>query len=90
MTDADLKGKLERYLKKAEPLFAGVTVAVPERPDLEGISREFEGMAFGYYSDAKHFYERGEYVNALAALEYAEGWLDAGKRLGVFKDKSLG
>ena len=88
MTDADVKGKLEAYFKKAEPLFAGVAVAVPERPDFARISREFEEMAFGYYSDAKHFYERGEYVNALAALEHAEGWLDAGKRLGVFREKT--
>ncbi|MBM3309121.1 MAG: DUF357 domain-containing protein, partial [Candidatus Altiarchaeales archaeon] len=42
-------------------------------------------MALGYYNDAKHFHKKGEYANALAALEYAEGWLDAGKRLGVFQ-----
>ena len=42
-------------------------------------------MAEGYYSDALHFNEGGEFANALAALEYAEGWLDAGKRMGLFK-----
>ena len=34
---------------------------------------------------ADKMYEKGEYANALASLEYAEGWLDAGKRLGIFK-----
>jgi hypothetical protein len=87
MTDTDVKKKLELYFRKAEPLFAGVSVSVPDKPDLKRISKEFKEMAFGYYSDAKHFYENGEYVNALAALEYAEGWLDAGKRLGVFKER---
>jgi hypothetical protein len=81
----DVKRKLEAYLKKAEPLFSGVKATVPENPDFERISKEFAEMAFGYYNDAKHFYEKGEYVNALAALEYAEGWLDAGRILGVFK-----
>ncbi|MFH1834754.1 MAG: DUF357 domain-containing protein [Methanobacteriota archaeon] len=82
-----VKGKVEEYLAKAEPLFQGVEVTVPENPDLEKIAKEFEEMAFSYLSDAKHFFEDGNYVNSLAALEYAEGWLDAGKRLGVFKEK---
>ena len=40
-------------------------------------------MAMSYYKDAQHFYEKGEYANALAALEYAEGWMDAGKEMGL-------
>jgi len=28
-----------------------------------------------------------EYINSLSALEYAEGWLDAGKSIGIFKIK---
>ncbi len=82
-----VKGKVEEYLAKAKPLFEGVEVTVPEKPDLESIAHEFKEMAFGYLSDAKHFFEDGNYVNSLAALEYAEGWLDAGKMLGVFKEK---
>lgn len=41
-------------------------------------------MAKRYFSDAKHFEEKGDYVNAFAALNYAHGWLDAGARLGLF------
>ena len=37
-----------------------------------------------YYSDALHFKDKGDIVNAFAALSYAHGWLDAGARLGLF------
>lgn len=81
----DLKLKVEEYLKKAKPLFEELTIRLPETFDLNKASYEFHEMAISYYKDAIHFYENGNYVNALAALEYAEGWMDAGKRLGVFK-----
>ncbi len=80
----DLKAKVEKYLQKAEPLFEKLDIRLPEDINLEQISEEFYDMATCYYKDAIHFYENGNYVNALAALEYAEGWMDAGKRLGIF------
>lgn len=49
-------------------------------------------MAKRYYSDAKFFRDKGDYVNAFACLNYAHGWLDAGARLGLFdvgKDSRL-
>jgi len=81
----EIKQKIDDYLKKAEPLFRDIEIQIPSDIDIEKISVEFKQMAMAYYNDAKHFYEVGEYANALAALEYAEGWLDAGKRLGIFK-----
>ena len=44
-------------------------------------------MVSNYLSDAKHFEEKGDLVNAFAALNYAHGWLDAGVRLDVFNVK---
>ncbi len=41
-------------------------------------------MAQRYFSDAKHFEQKGDIVTAFAALNYAHGWLDAGARLGFF------
>lgn len=41
-------------------------------------------VAKRYFSDAKHFQEKGDMVTAFAALNYAHGWLDAGARLGLF------
>ncbi len=41
-------------------------------------------MARRYFEDAKHFKDKGDWVTAFAALNYAHGWLDAGARLGLF------
>ena len=45
---------------------------------------DFLDMAQRYYSDAQHFFEKGDVVTAFAALNYAHGWLDAGARIGLF------
>ena len=50
-------------------------------------ANDFLDMAQRYYSDAKHFYDKGEWVLAISALNYAHGWLDAGARSGLFKVK---
>ena len=37
-----------------------------------------------YFSDALHFKDKGDFVNAFAALNYAHGWLDCCARVGIF------
>ncbi|OYT42086.1 MAG: hypothetical protein B6U86_00985 [Candidatus Altiarchaeales archaeon ex4484_43] len=82
----ELRSRLEKYLKNAKALFENLETQIPESINrIDEIAPEFHQMAISYYRDAIHFYENGEYINALAALEYAEGWLDAGKRLGILK-----
>jgi len=83
----EIKERVEHYIAKAKPLFEKLEVITkkPEDIDWEYLVKEFQDMTLRYWKDALYFYERGEYVNALAALEYAEGWLDAGKRIGIFK-----
>ena len=85
--ESKIKSKVEKYLKNAEGMFENLEIEVPKEINLEKVSKEFMEMALSYYKDAKHFYSKKEYENALAALEYAEGWLDAGKMLGIFKKK---
>ncbi len=51
----------------------------------ENHAKEIIDMVSNYLSDAKHFEEKGDLVNAFAALNYAHGWLDAGVRLDVFE-----
>ncbi len=48
-------------------------------------AKDFFNMISCYYSDAGHFREKGEYVLAYGALNYAHGWLDAGARSKIFK-----
>ena len=50
----------------------------------EDHAKEIIEMVENYLSDSKHFEEKGDYVDAFAALNYAHGWLDSGVRLDVF------
>lgn len=57
----------------------------------ESEAKEIVDMVTNYLSDARHFEEKGDWVNAFAALNYAHGWLDCGVRLSVFdvRDRDL-
>ena len=64
----------------------GKALRLVEIKDKEnGKAKEFLGMAKNYFSDAKHFREKGDLLTALAAVSYSHAWLDAGARLGLFK-----
>ena len=51
-------------------------------------AKEIIEMVSNYLSDAQHFEEKDDLVNAFAAINYAHGWLDAGVRLDIFKTKN--
>lgn len=59
-------------------------IAPPEKSHLRKVAEDFLAMARAYHSDASHFRERGELAKALANVNYAHGWLDAGARAGLF------
>jgi len=88
--DERLDAKLEKYFKKAKPLFEDLELGDTEGFEPKAAGRKIMEMALSYYKDAVHFNSKGEHVNALAALEYAEGWLDAGRYTGLIKDKNSG
>lgn len=50
----------------------------------ESEGKEIIEMVENYVSDARHFEDEGDWVNAFAALNYAHGWLDSGVRLKIF------
>ena len=54
-------------------------------------AKEIFLMVECYLSDALHFRDKRDYVNAYGALNYAHGWLDCGARLKIFdvKDDKL-
>lgn len=84
--------KLKDYLEKTRKGLEIAKIAVPERSYLYRLAEDFLRMANAYYSDALHFYQQGDFVNAFACVNYAHGWLDAGARLGLFdvaKDERL-
>jgi hypothetical protein len=83
------KEKLEKYFE-----VTGKAIAkAKDSSDKSGLKcrEDFLDMISRYYSDAKHFYSKNDYVNAFAALNYAHGWLDAGARIKIFDvhDSSL-
>jgi uncharacterized protein len=47
-------------------------------------AKEIIEMVSNYVSDAQHFFDKDDWVNAFAALNYAHGWIDSGVRLKVF------
>ena len=77
------KEKVEKYISITKEAIAKAeksknrTSLVEEREDCLDMIRR-------YFSDALHFKDKGDLVNAFAALNYAHGWLDACARVGIF------
>ena len=83
------KEKIEKYFDLTSRALASVEQNIISGK--ENHAKEIIDMVKNYLSDAKHFEEKGDYVNCFAALNYAHGWLDAGVRLDIFNvnDDSL-
>jgi len=83
MEDKINKEKVEKYFKLTSTALKKVKESIIQRK--EDHAKEIIDMVSNYLSDAKHFEEKGDLVNAFAALNYAHGWLDAGVRLDIFE-----
>lgn len=81
--DKITKEKLEKYFSISEEAYEMAKKNVKDKK----LGEDFLDMISRYISDAKHFFSKGDYVNAFAALNYAHGWLDAGARIGLFQVK---
>jgi len=83
------KEKLEKYFDLTTRALEKVKSSIISGK--ESYAKEIINMVENYLSDAEHFQESEDYVNAFAALNYAHGWLDSGVRLDVFdvNDNSL-
>jgi hypothetical protein len=77
--------KLLKYFKITEEALKRLEIAVHEKSLLMKVADDFLTMARSYFEDARYYYSKGDYVTAFAALNYANGFIDAGVRLGVFK-----
>jgi uncharacterized protein len=76
------KEKLEKYFKLTETALTEVKKNIISGK--ESNAKEIIDMVGNYISDAHHFENKDDWVNAFAALNYAHGWLDSGVRLKVF------
>lgn len=76
------KEKLKKYFNLTE-----TALKIAKKNIIKGKEKHAEEiieMVENYLSDAKHFENKGNFVNAFAALNYAHGWLDSGVRLDIF------
>ena len=75
-------------LQKLEKYFSVTKAALAKARSSENRTKidrsDIIDMVERYLSDAKHFFENSDYVNAFACLNYAHGWLDCAARLGIF------
>ncbi len=76
--------KLDRYFDITDKAIKKVKINKNIKIDAKKSAEDFLDIASRYFEDAKYFRNKGDYVNALAALSYAHGWLDAGARIGLF------
>src|SRR3972149_11615985 len=76
--------KLAKYFDITSRALKKVKIVKTVKIDVEKSAEDFLDMAKRYFSDAKHFRDKGDIVTAFAALNYAHGWLDAGARIGLF------
>jgi len=77
--------------KKLDHYFDLTTRALKKVKLMKGLTEKQKAQAEDcldfakrYFSDAKYFREKGDWVTAFAAVTYAHAWLDAGARLELF------
>lgn len=82
MEDTITQEKLDKYFEVTETALDIVKKSIIQGKEAQ--AKEIIEMVTNYVSDAKHFKEKQDFVNAFAALNYAHGWIDSGVRLDVF------
>jgi hypothetical protein len=76
------KAKIEKYYNLTSKALAIAKKSIAKGKQKQ--ANEIILMVDCYLSDSKHFEEKGDYINAFGALNYAHGWLDSGARLKIF------
>jgi len=76
------KQKLEKYFNLTSKALKIAKKSILKGKEKE--AKEIIEMVSNYLSDAKHFEEKQDFVNAFAAINYSHGWLDSGARLEIF------
>jgi hypothetical protein len=84
MQDRIAEEKIDKYLDTTKRALEKLKIAAPTRSFNRKLAENFLEMAQSYFSDAKHFRQKGDFVNAFACVNYSHGWLDAGARIGLF------
>jgi|TARA_Y100000310_G_scaffold30319_1_gene28843 hypothetical protein len=80
--------RLEREFKVTKDLLDKIKIRVDKDHQHYAAALKFLDTAKRYYKDAKFFKEKNDKASAFGALNYAFGWLDAGKEIKIFEEKA--
>jgi uncharacterized protein len=78
--------RLEREFNVTEKALNEISIIVGNGDKNHSIAIKFVDTAKRYFEDAKFFRDKGDKASAFGALNYAFGWLDAGRTIGLFKE----
>ena len=78
--------RLEREFKVTEKSLKELNIIIKKSDKNYEKALHFRDTAKRYFEDAKYFKEKGDKASAFGALNYAFGWLDAGKCVGLFNE----
>lgn len=89
MTNEITKEKVKKYQNLSEKALNEIKANIVKCKEKD--AKEIIEMVENYLSDAKYFQNKGDLINAFAALNYCHGWMDSGVKLGIFnvKDNKL-
>lgn len=76
--------RLDKYIKLTEKALKKAKLSKNLSEKEMETAKIYYNMAKSYLSDAKHFKEKGSWVDAFGAVNYAHAWLDAGAMQGLF------
>ena len=79
--------RLEREFEATKKALDKIKVIIKKEDKLYKTALEFLDTAQRYYQDAIYFREKNDKASAFGALNYAFGWLDAGKKAGFFAER---
>jgi len=77
--------RLEKEFKATEKVLSEIKIKVDKNHEHYKQALKFLDTAKRYFDDAKFFRDKGDKASAFGALNYAFGWLDAGKEIGLFE-----
>lgn len=78
--------RLEREFKITEKVLKEIKIKVSKDNKYYKHALKFLDTAKRYFEDAKHFKSKDDKASAFGALNYAFGWIDAGKEIGLFEE----